>query len=101
MARCGRCGLWSQYPSGHPEKKYVGTCLYYQTRLVSGEVYEERRCSDFLERIPGLSAMQHFDYKVRRDNLGDAFRSAHRAKRLAYASLVLSIASILIKLLIP
>ena len=99
MARCGRCGLWSQYPEKHAEKKYAGTCLYYQSRLAADEVYEERRCPDFLERIPGLSAMQHFDYKVRRDNLGDAFRSARRAKRLAYVSLVLSIASLLSKLL--
>ena len=99
MARCGRCGLWSQYPDDHVEKKYAGTCLYYQSRLAADEVYEERRCLDFFERIPGLSAMQHFDYKVRRDNLGDAFRSARRAKRLAYVSLVLSIASLLSKLL--
>jgi len=100
MARCGRCGLWNQYPDDHNETVYAGTCLYYQSRLAEDEVYEERRCKDFFERIPGLSPMQHFDYKVRRDNLGDAFLTARRAKRLAYVSLVLSIASLLSKLLI-
>ena len=99
MARCGRCGLWAAYPEDYPEKVYAGMCLYYQTRLVPEEVFEHRVCTDYFERIPGLTPLQHFDYTIRRDSLGDAYRTAKRAKRLAYASLVLSIAGLLTRLL--
>ena len=98
MARCGRCGLWANYPADHPEKTYAGTCLYYQTRLVSQEVFEHRVCRDFFEKIPGLSPIQQFNYKMSRDNLGDAYRTAKRARKLAYVSLVLSGASLLSRL---
>jgi len=99
MARCGRCGLWSKYPDDHTEKVYAGVCLWYQTRLPEHAVYEPRRCPDFCERIPGVEAMEHFAYKVKRDNLGDAYRQATRAKRLAYIGLVLSILGLLLKFL--
>lgn len=99
MARCGRCGLWNQYPDDHTEKVYAGVCLWYQTRLPEHAVYESRRCSDFCERIPGVGAMEHFDYKVKRDNLGDAYRQATRAKRLAYLGVALSSLGLLLKFL--
>ena len=94
MARCGRCGLWSKYPDDHYEKKYAGVCLWYQARLVDEEVFEERECKDFFERVPGLTPLDHFDFKTKRDNLGDAFRAAARSKRLAYVGLVISLVSL-------
>ena len=99
MARCGRCGLWADYPEYYPEKVYAGTCLYYQTRLVPEEVFEHRVCVDYFERIPDLTPLQHFEYKAKRDHLGDAYRTAKRAKRLAYVSLVVSLASLISKML--
>lgn len=90
-ARCGRCGLWSKYPDTHPEKKYAGVCMWYQTRLEEGAVFEPRKCGDFFERIPGLHPFDHFKYKTQRDNLGDAYTAAKRAKRLAYVGLILSV----------
>jgi hypothetical protein len=94
MARCGRCGLWAKYPDNHHEKKYAGVCLWYQTRLVDGEVFEERECKDFFERVPGMNAMDHMDYKIKRDNLGDAYLTAKRSKLIAYIGLTISVISL-------
>ena len=94
MARCGRCGLWSKYPDNHKEQKYAGVCLWYQHRLEDDQVFEQRECGDFFERVPGLTSMDHFDYKIKRDNLGDAYTQARFSKRLAYTSLMLSVISL-------
>ena len=94
MARCGRCGLWSKYPDDHRERKYAGVCLWYQTRLVEDDVYEQRECGDFFERLPDVTPMGHFDYKTKRDNLGDAYETAKRSKRLALFSVVTSLVSL-------
>ena len=98
MARCGRCGLWSTYPENHREQKYAGVCLWYQLRLVSEQVYEDRECSDFFERIPEVTPMEHFTYKVRRDNLGDAYTQARFSKRLSIMGAVISVISITLSL---
>jgi hypothetical protein len=97
MARCGRCGLYSKYPSNNHESKYSGVCLWYQHRLIQQDEYEHRSCPDYLRSIPGLSPMQHFDYKIKRDNLGDAYTSAVRAKHLAYLGICLSIIGLIVK----
>jgi len=91
MARCGRCGLWNKYPDSHPEKKYAGVCMWYQIRLADHDVWEERECKDFFERIPGLHPFDHFKYKIQRDNLGEAYEHARRAKAISYVSIFLSI----------
>ena len=95
MARCGRCGLWEQYPEDFEEKKYVGTCLWYQFRLPEDEVFESRECPDFMERIPGHSPMDHFNYKVRRDDVGTAYKEARFSKRLSITAFTISIAGLL------
>jgi hypothetical protein len=97
MARCGRCGLYNKYPDEHHENKYSGVCLWYQHRLARQDEYEQRDCADFFEAIPKLSPLQHFDYKIKRDSLGDAYSAATRAKRLAYLGLVLSITGLVAK----
>jgi hypothetical protein len=97
VARCGRCGLWSEYPEDHKESRIRGVCLWYQIRLPEEQVYESRKCPDFFERIPDLSPMGHFDYKTKRDNLGDAYSSAKRAKVLAYISLCVSLVGLGLK----
>lgn len=86
--------MWSKYPSSHPERKYDGVCLWYQIRLVQDDVYKERECKDFFERIPDMTAIDHFDYKVKRDNLGDAYATAKRSKNLAWFGVVTSLVSI-------
>jgi hypothetical protein len=86
--------MWSKYPDHHHEKKYAGVCLWYQTRLVEGEVFEERECGDFFERVPGMNAMDHLDYKIKRDNLGDAYTTARFSKRLALIGVVISVVSL-------
>jgi predicted SAM-dependent methyltransferase len=101
MARCGRCGLFLKYPDDHPEKKWSGTCMWYQMQLADDDVWAERKCKDFFERLPGFHAMDHFDYKVKRDNLGDAYVVAKRAKILAYVSLALSLIGVGFKLFSP
>ena len=94
MARCGRCGLWSKYPDNHHEQKYAGVCLWYQHRLHHDDVFEQRECGDFFERVPGMNPMDHMDYKIKRDNLGDAYTMAKRSKRLALFGVVTSVASL-------
>ena len=84
MARCGRCGLWNRYPGDNREKEYAGVCMWFQLRLRPDDEFKQRECSDFFERIPGMHAMDHFDYKLKRDNLGDAYQHAKQAKVLAY-----------------
>jgi len=96
MARCGRCGLWSDYPDDHKEQKYAGVCLWFGHRLTDDEVYDSRECDEGMERVPGLTSLQHFEFKVKRDDLGKAYTEAKRAKHLAYASMALSIAGLLI-----
>jgi len=98
MARCGRCGLWNKYPDNHPEKKYAGVCTWYQIRLIDEQVFEERDCRDFFERIPGFHTMDHFDYKVKRDNLGDAWQAARFSKRLAWFGIATSAVSLAVAL---
>jgi len=87
MARCGRCGLWNKYPDTWHEEKWAGVCVYYQLRLREDDVFAERDCQDFIERIPEISAMEHFDYKLKHENLGDAYTVAKRSRRIAYIAL--------------
>jgi len=94
MARCGRCGLWNRYPEDHPEQKYAGVCLWYQLRLHENEVYEQRECDDFLEKIPGHSAAWHFDHVASRDKMAHAFTSLKKSHRRAKIALGLSITSL-------
>lgn len=94
MARCGRCGLWNKYPDNHHEQKYAGVCVWYQIRLMDDDVWEGRTCPTFFERIPGLHVMDHMDYKIKRDNLGDAYTQARFSKRLAIMGAVLSVISL-------
>jgi hypothetical protein len=86
--------MWSKYPDNHHEQKYTGVCLWYQHRLMDDQVFEQRECGDFFERVPGLTPMDHFDYKIKRDNLGDAYEMAKRSKRLALFSVVTSVISL-------
>jgi|TARA_R110000824_G_scaffold230622_14_gene418313 hypothetical protein len=106
MAICGRCGLWNQYPEKHHEQKYAGVCIWYQMRLMDTDVWEKRECKDFFERIPGMHTMDHFDYKIKRDNLGEAYEKAKQAQtradqaqKRANIGLVLSITGITITLI--
>tara|TARA_Y100001970_G_scaffold269929_1_gene363210 strand:+ start:3493 stop:3804 length:312 start_codon:yes stop_codon:yes gene_type:complete len=95
MARCGRCGLWNQYPTNHKEDRYAGTCLWYQIRLIEDDVFEDRDCGDFLEAVPQLSPIEHFNYKVKRDSLGDAYSDAKRSRITAAIALSVSVAGFL------
>ena len=97
-ARCGRCGLWAQYPADHHEQVFAGVCLWYQTRLEQDLVYEERVCGDFFERVPDLTPLEHFNYKTSRDALGDAYQEARLGKRLAVLSAAISVTSFLLSL---
>jgi hypothetical protein len=91
MARCGRCGLWNKYPDDHDEQKFAGVCLWYQHRLHDNEVFADRECPEFFERIPGQTPMDHYSYKVSRDQLGKAYTTALRSKHLAYLGIALSV----------
>jgi len=99
VARCGRCGLWNKYPADNYEKRYAGVCIWYQIKLLDSDVFEQRDCGDFFERIPGWHSMDHFDYKVKRDNLGDAYHAAIGARRFSYVGIVLSSLSLVIALI--
>ena len=98
MARCGRCGLWNEYSSSHKEKEYAGVCMWYQLRLREGDVWQNRECPDFFERIPGLHSMGHFDYKIKRDNLGEAWQAAQFSKKLAWFGVGTSLISLTLAL---
>ena len=65
--------------------------MWYQHRLEEQAVYEERDCSDFFERIPGLTPLDHFDYKIKRDELGYAYSRGRRVLWYSTIALVLSI----------
>tara|TARA_Y100001973_G_C5207136_1_gene342381 strand:+ start:970 stop:1281 length:312 start_codon:yes stop_codon:yes gene_type:complete len=92
MARCGRCGLWAKTPQDHKEQKYAGYCLWYQIRLEPEFEYEKRDCKDFVEKVPQYGADWHFDYKVKRDNLGDAYESAKKSDRRSKIAIGISLA---------
>lgn len=95
MARCGRCGLWNKYPDDHHEQKYAGVCIWYQIRLQDDEVWEDRDCKDFFERIPGYHPLDHFEYKCKRDELGDAFKEAYSARLMSWLSLAVALGALL------
>jgi hypothetical protein len=99
MARCGRCGLFNKYPDDHHEQKHVGVCLWYQMRLMEPDVWEQRECKDFFERIPGMHVMDHFDYKIKRDNLGEAYHKSISAQRRANIGIGISVTGITITLI--
>jgi len=94
MARCGRCGLWAKTSPEAKEKKWAGTCLWFQTKLESEFEYDERECEEFIDKIPQYDAAWHFDYKCKRDNLGDVYEAANRNKKRAILAIVISIASL-------
>ena len=94
MARCGRGGLWAKTPPEEREQKYAGGCLWYQTRLESEFEYSDRDCNDFFEKVPQYSAAWHFDYKVKRDNLGDAYESVKKSDRRSKIAIGISIAGL-------
>lgn len=96
MARCGRCGLWLEYPEDHKEQKYKGVCLWFHTRLSEDEVFESRECREGFERIPGMTPAEHFEHKVKREDIGHAYTEAKRAKYMAYLGLVVGLAGLLI-----
>tara|TARA_B100001123_G_scaffold235179_3_gene263788 strand:+ start:6086 stop:6388 length:303 start_codon:yes stop_codon:yes gene_type:complete len=98
MARCGRCGLWNKYPDNWHEEKWAGVCLYYQLRLIPEDVFEERDCEDFLEKVPEVSAMEHFNYKLKRDGLGNAYKTSKRAFWFSCVALTVSIGGLVLKL---
>ena len=90
MARCGRCGMWAEYPHDHHEQKYEGVCMWFQLRLEQDQVWEKRECADFIERIPGMNPMEHFNFKATRDDMGSAHAEAKTARVRANASLAFS-----------
>jgi len=94
MARCGRCGLWSPYPANYKEQKYAGVCLWFQHRLIEDEIFEKRDCREFFERVPDLTPLQHFEYRIKRDAIGRNYRAARRAIIVAVISIILSMAGL-------
>ena len=99
MARCGRCGLWNKYPEDFREKKYAGVCVWYQLKLPEHEVYELRNCEDFEDKIPEVSALEHFEYKIQRDQLGNAYKVAKRSQIIAWASIIISVITFLVNMI--
>ena len=83
--------MWNAYPAEHREQKYAGICLFFRLQLHEDEVYEQRDCAEFVERIPGVEPLAHYDYKVSQDRIGDAHKQAKRAKVLAYIGIILSV----------
>jgi len=94
MARCGRCGLWAKTPKESKEQKYAGTCLWYQIKLEPEFEYQERKCEDFFEKIEPFDTPWHFDYKIKRDNLGEAYQKAKQSDQKAKIAVSLSLISI-------
>jgi hypothetical protein len=72
--------------------------VWYQLRLPEHEVYELRECPDFFEKIPEVSPLEHFEYKVQRDQLREAYVVAKRSKVISYIAIVISVASFLFSL---
>lgn len=68
--------------------------MWYQLRLNESDVWEPRECPDFFEKIPGLHSMDHFDYKIKRDNLGEAWEAAKFSKKLAWFGVATSLISL-------
>ena len=94
MARSGRCGLWNKYPDSHHEKKWAGACLWFQLRLADDEVFKERECSEFFEKIPGTTPLEHLDYKLRRDEAGRKHRVDRRTFWISIIALLFSLLSL-------
>ena len=72
--------------------------MWYQFRLPEFEVYEQRDCPDFFERIPGVTPLEHFDYKIQRDNLKDTYDIAKRSRVISVIAIVTSVSSFLFHL---
>lgn len=84
MARCGRCGCWHEYQEGFREKKYAGTCLWYQIRLEPDQVYEDRDCPDFSERVSDWSSQENMEHKLLRIRL----REEHIENRIKWTATI-------------
>ncbi len=97
MARCGRCGLWAKYPDDHREQKWAGVCLWYRLRLRESDVWEERKCPEFFEAVPGWDAHQHWGYATRHDDLGRNWRASRKALVFSLISLGLSLLSLALR----
>ena len=57
-----------------------------------------RDCPDFMERIPEVSALDHFEYKVQRDQLREAYIVAKRSRAISYIAVTISVFSFLFNL---
>ena len=73
-------------------------CLWYRLRLRESDVWEQRKCSEFFEAVPGWSSHQHWNYATRHDDLGRNWRASRRALFFALVSLTISIASLVHRL---
>ena len=51
-----------------------------------------------MERIPPYDASWHFNYKVKRDNLGDAYQKAKESDKRAKIALTFSVIGIVLSL---
>ena len=99
MARCGRCGLWAEYPNNFEEKKWAGVCLWYQFRLPEDEVWEHRKCQQFFERMPQWDALQHWNYALRHHDIGRGWKAGRRSLIFSLAAMAISIFGLVLKMI--
>lgn len=98
MSRCGRCGLWQKTPEDERDQVWSGVCLWYHLRLERESVFEKRNCPDYMERIPPYSPDWHFEHKIKRENLGDAFEKSKQADKKSVIAIGFSVVGLIISL---
>ena len=97
MARCGRCGFYKAYNGA---SKQAGVCLMYRGLQVPEDaVWEHRKCPEYTQKIPDWPPEQHFEFEVKRHGVERSWRASRRAMIFSSAALVLSILTLISKLI--
>jgi hypothetical protein len=71
--------------------------MWFQMQIPRDAVWDDRKCKEFFEAIPNVSPLEHWTYRISRDDIGTTERSAKFALFFSSCSLILSLIALLIQ----
>ena len=80
--------------------KQAGVCLMYRgLQIPEDALWEHRKCSEYTQKIPDWTPEQHFEFEVKRHGVERSWRASRRAMIFSCVALVVSILTLMRKLI--
>ena len=73
--------------------------MYRGLQIPEDALWEHRACSEYLQKIPDWTPEDHFDFELKRHGVERSWRASRRAMIFSSAALVLSILTLISKLI--